>query len=545
MNASRDTRINYLTATTDLALPAAGTVILSKPTGGGTGAVKNLRHGQLVCYDPETGLAVDNTNIGGYANSDRLVIGLGIDSSGRGFMADVIRRSAGDEFFGSTLDYINAQAPLCGTPHIQDIFFRCVEPNETYSLDLFWEDYTTRSEEPWNRDPNLTISHYTSAGDCDTCNPAYGCDKLACGLIDDFKNNLDNIDWDWAGKGGNNAPLELVRLFAGAETTKVFCLTPQDATCEDCINVDLINRFQFDPDGQGAQNFDLVNSADPANSTVTLLSQLENIVEQINDVIAAEGKGYAVLTKGVGKCCQYQIHVNSCDANFALGEWDGVSTFTPLVPCVSEDPTANVTLPITCGNCSDPAEQQVWTCGIRVIAKPVVIDCGCYGANPLPIFFGRNVDVHPVGDGWANASTYKREYQAMSLPENFGAQVYEQEYWSASGGQGRTHNDWTDLVGPKLAHRSNGRSAGPLANCDAQYCTWDLGHKSPHSQYGIDGTINPVPFITTVAIPDSFATAKASWEAFLTAFITELGPTAPKVNAVDCADAYSLNGRRV
>jgi hypothetical protein len=288
-----------------------------------------------------------------------------------------------------------------------------------------------------------------------------------------------------------------------------------------------------------------VNSVDPSNTSVTLLSQLENIVDQINDVIAAEGKGYAVLTKGVGKCCEYQIHVNSCDASFALGEWDGVSTFTPLVPCVNEDPTATVNLPVTCGSCSQAAGSETWTCGVRLIADPVLVECDAYGANPLPIFFGRNIEVQAIGDGWSKASTHVREYQAMSLPENFGAQVYEQEYRSDNGGFGRTHDDWTDLVGPKMTHRNNGRSSAPLANCDDSYCTWDIGHLSPHSQYGIDGTVNPVPFVTVVAIPDKATTAKSSWEAFLAAYITELGPKCPKVNAVDCADAYSLNGRRV
>jgi hypothetical protein len=545
MSATRDTRINHITATADLALVAAGTTVISKPSGAGSGAVKNVRHGQLVVFDPETGLAVDDSNISGYANSDRLVFGVGIDTSGKKNMANQIRRSAGDEFFGCTLNYINAQAPVCGTPHIQDIFFKCIQPNESYAIKISWDDYLSRSTEPWNRDPHVTATHYTQAGDCDDCNVAYTCDKLACGLIDDFKNNLEDIDWDWAGLGGNNAPLKMVRLFAGGNTSKVFCITPDDTTCEDCATTEAINRFQFDPDGQGTQNYDLENSVDPADSSVTLLTQLENIVDQINDVIAENGNGYAVLTKGVGKCCEYQIHVNTCDVNFALGEWNGVETFTALVPCTNEDPTATVNLPVTCGSCSQNQDTQTWTCGVRLIADPVVVECGCYGANPLPVFFGRNINVQAVGDGWSKASTYVREYQAMSLPENFGAQVYEQEYRSSNGGFARTHDDWTDLVGPKMAHRANGRSSAPLANCDDSYCTWDIGHLSPHSQYGIDGTVNPVPMVTVVAIPDKATTAKASWEAFLAAYITELGPKCPKVNSVDCADSYNLNGRRV
>ena len=538
MSATRETRINYITANTDLALPAADTVILSKPNASGRGAVKNLRHGQLVVVDPMTGLAVDDSNIGGYANADRLIFGVGVDSSGKGLMADVIRRSAGDEFFGCTLKYLNVQAPVCGTPHIQDIFFKCVEANETYSLKISWEDYETRSEEPWNRDRDVVATYYTSNTDCDACNVDFSCTNLACGLIEDFNNNLEDIDWDWAGKGGNQAPLKMVRLFAGGDTTKVFCITPDDTACENCATTEAITEFTFN-DGSGAVTTQLENSTDPGDATVTLLSQLETIVDQINEVIAEKGNGYAVLTKGIGKCCEYQIHVNTCDENFTIG--DGV---TPLVPCVNEDPTANVTLPITCGDCTDVAPTGVWTCGVRLIADPVVVDCGCYGPNPLPIFFGRNIYVDAIGDGWKASSTYKREYQAMSLPENFGAQVYEQEYESDNGGWGRTHDDWLTLKGPKMAHYKNDRTAGPLASCDYDYCTWDIGHNSPHTQYGIDGTINPVPFVTTVAIPSKNTTAVGSWEAFLAAYITELGPACPKVQSLDCSDSFTPNGRR-
>lgn len=532
MNASRDTRINHLSVCADLALPVAGTEIFGCPTKkGGRGAVRNLRHGQLVIVDPATGLAVDDSNIAGYDNVERLIFGLGIDSSGRKGQADVIRRSAGDEFFGCTLDYINAQAPVCGTPHIKDIFFKCVQPCEVYSLKISWEDFQTRSEEPWNRNPHITASFKTSCGECDECAPEASCSDLACGLVADFENNLDDIDWDWAGKGGNDAPLKLVRLFGGAETTKVFCITPQDTECENCLVTDPITEFTFK-----GETFTLEGTVDPADPSVTLLSQLELVVDQINEELCKEGEGFAVLTKGVGKCCEYQLHVNSCDPAFAI---------TGLTPCISEDPTANVTLPITCGDCASPAQEQVWNCGIRVIAEPVVVECGCYGPNPLPIFFGRNVHVEPVGDGWADSSTYVREYQEMSIPENFGAQVYEMEYYADNGGWGRTHNDWVDFRGPKGTHSNDGRASAVMAKCDYQYCTWDIGHKSPHTQYGIDGTVNPVPFVTRVAIPDSFANAKSSWEAFLAAYITELGPRCPKVKSVLCADSYTPNGRRV
>ena len=652
MSTFRDIRKNILTADIDLALVAAGTQVFSAPTsnkrGRLRGSLTNVMHGQLVVVDPVTGLAVDDSNIGGYANVDKLIIGVGIDSSGNKGVANLLRRVAGEEMFGCTIDYIRNKAPRCGTPHIQDIFFKCVQPCTEYALKVSINDSQTRSEEPWNRDPHVTATFKTSCGDCDSCAVTANCSDLACGLIDDYYNQLQEIDWDWKQGIGNDQPVELVRLFGGVQSTKIYCFTLAGDTCEDCFHItDDITEFTFK--GVTTQ---LTNSVDPTDNTRTLVSQLQGIADQINAVLSVQGEGCAVLQQGVGKCCPIELHVNSCDANFEIS--DGTTAFTP---CTHEDPAATVGIDITCGDCNDPVaasgtvtlasvlagdtvtvnglvytavagaksdntefsidgtdtadatdladsiandnrvgtlfdvtatsnaavvtitqtvagsagnattlassdggrlavsgatlsggsgenSAEIWNCGVRAIVHPVEVPCGAYGPNPLAAYFGRSVKMELVGDGWANCSTYTREYREMELPENFGAHIQIQEYISDNGGAARGHNDWNTYRGPKYAADKTGRIGSEIARCELTYCTWDIGHHIPHTQYGIDASVNPVAVVSTIAIPDTFTTAVASWEAFLTAYMTELGPKCPRVTGVTCAQAYGPNGYR-
>ena len=97
-----------------------------------------------------------------------------------------------------------------------------------------------------------------------------------------------------------------------------------------------------------------------------------------------------------------------------------------------------------------------------------------------------------------------------------------------------------------MSHDPNDRMSAPVADCDKAYCTWDIGHKLAHNQRSIDSMVNPVPVVTTVAIPEKFSTAKTAFESFLSAFMSAIGPLkCPVVTSVACADAYKSNGQRV
>lgn len=524
---------SVLVTSGDLAMVTAGTAIFSCPAGDSY-AVINAQPGQLFAANPDTLLAVDNTNVSA-SNVDRLLFGVAIDSDGDG-LADSYRTVAGGELYSYYIDAIEAQPPACGLPFIKDFLFKCIDVDSSYSVKISLENNLTRGYYPLNRGEEFVLTADTSDPSCGECSATGDCNEVACRLIDSFyRTGLDNYpDWKQPRKSW---PIEVVRLF---DKDYEFCLTPEDDGCVDCLQVDAINRLRID----SGSPVTLTNTVSLADNEKTLLPQLKRVVAQINDNLG--GYGHATLIQGTGGCCPIKLLVNSCKT-VEIGFYDGETT-TYLTPCnILEDnsqpnpldPIANTS---DCVNCGDSPTTTTYDCGIRVIVKPDVLKCDCnYPALPPQAYFYGKMDIFPI-DGWAKGSTTVVTKQTMQIPENFGYMVKFWEYAQSTHGAGKGFMPFNLNRGQLGLPQKGGRiDAVTVSDCKKDYCSYDVAQRIPWSDS--DGAYKSESAQTRVFVPYNDTTTKSSLESFLTAWVALL-PKNPTKVATTCASDHNdiING---
>ena len=174
----------------------------------------------------------------------------------------------------------------------------------------------------------------------------------------------------------------------------------------------------------------MTGTTDPADSTRTLLWQLESVASQITaGFVSSIGNhaGSAFVTGGgYADCCALQLHVNTCDETFAI---------PGLTPCVDQNPFVTFTRDSACVDCDDDPVTQTYTCGIRAITKPLRPNCDCEIKMPLA-YYGVKLDIEPMD---SESGTWKEGHWDVcktysgSLPANFGSWIQYQEYIQPAG----------------------------------------------------------------------------------------------------------------
>lgn len=493
---SRKVRENIISASGDYALFAAGQDVYNDD-----GSI-NVLPGQLVFYDPVTRKSLGATTVD---VNDRVVIGVGVDTTGDG-ATDDIRKAFGDKVYGNHIHTVTAEPPRSGTPQIVDLLFSNTDNDEEFSINITVEDDQTQHQFPFNRPSGYTYTVKTDAtGTTST--------DIACKLVDAINNNNYAEDPSKTSKFNKLAkkkpelPFYAVRLFNNSFT---FCLSSVSGACDTCLNIDRLKAVTAD--GTTTQ---LNNSANPADSALTLKAQLKGIVKQINTIL--DGNGHATLTGGAGACPDLQLEINTCHADFALLDENDLAIAT----CQSYNPFDPITLAKACKNCGAGTSTVTHTAGVRIISKQIDISCnGDTPANPPIGFKGRLLDIFP-GGAFASGTTYKSERQKLTLPNNTGYDWQWRDYASQVGGRGRSHDQFASGgYGPLNLPLDRSRMYGSRVKCQTSYCSYILEHGLPSSDLHVHAPTTAARGRTVILVPSSDATTIADLETKLNSYIT-------------------------
>lgn len=363
--------LKHIVASGDYALAAAGQPLFtSTPIKRNKVKINyNVLPGQLVAYTQSGGttLTVDDATLAA-ADLPNLYIGVGIDLNGDGVTDDI--RHFGAEFIsGCEPREVGVGSPRCGSPVVRDFYFDCTECDATYSVMVKVDDNRTRSYSPFNKSfAEFTGSVVTKCLSCDDCPVEHNCREVACKLADALNGELDlrvgNESYpDWKGEGLPR-PFYVTRLH---ENSYVYCLSPQtvEGACEECTYLNAISGVVINEN-----THNLVGTTNPADGTQTLKGQLESIVDQLNYLFQQEyglgvdganpHAGSAYYTGSYGECCPLQLHINTCDANFALLDDEGevIDATTSYNPFTTY---GTVTDPLNCIDCGEFGAQAQGT----------------------------------------------------------------------------------------------------------------------------------------------------------------------------------------
>lgn len=474
--------------------------------------------GQLVIYDNQSGVSLDAVSV-----VDRFDITLGVaHDRNRDGIVDFIRKAAFDKVAKDYIFAYTAEPPRCAIQEVVDFLFTCTHCTQPYSITVTVEDNETQNQYPYNRPEAITFTANEECCSCDGCPDTsdVSC-KLVQNLIDQMNGVLTTNPLQVPTFSRRIVPYEFtaVRLYGGEDSSQTFCFTPESsADCTTCDAVPFIESFEFDlMDGVGGisnpQTVTFTGNANPADGTQTLISQLPNIARQIN--IALNGRGSAILTRGVGKCCPINLEINSCAVDMVLN----TTASTPIEPCSTSNPLEPFDVPAQCLNCGDPAlAQATYDYGIRLIAKDVTVpDTTCFPPNPVKGILTRKINAYPSG-GFSCGNSYVRKTQKAQFPENLGYQWQWREYTGANGGSGREHQAFNKNYGPLNLPGAETRAAAGFVNPNVSYCAYAIEHGLPHSGTGVSDPFRVARARTVVLIPENDGTTIASFESIFGAY---------------------------
>lgn len=501
----------------------------------------NVLPGQGVVYTIEadgTTLTHDSTTIDS-SNIYALHIGVGVDTNGDG-VTDAIRHLGIEHLSACHPEVASVSSPRCGGPQVVDFYFDCTQCDETYSLMVKVDDNETRSFSPWNKSfAEFTGSITTDCHSCADCAPTHNCKEVACKLSDSLNNELDLMVGsrkypDWRGKG-RPRPYHATRLH---DNSFIYCLSPQttEGACDSCTHISAVTGAVIN-----GVTYTFTGTTNPSDNTQTLVGQVKHVVDQLNAAFRTEygeyaHAGSAYYTGSYQDCCPIQLHVNTCYAGFQLlgassaqiAVSDAYNPFT-RVGTVTADPD--------CIDCGDTATTTTYTCGVRIIAEKIEGDCGCYIDKPLA-FYGRKIELNPVGEGFRGKSWLVKEVQAMELPAGFGREIQFLEYQNKPGGKGRIYNrsnvtkGWMNLPG-----KTDRVENAVLAECDKDYCSYYF--KFRMERWKLNNEYGDLSLHSWVHIPNDDTDTLDDWEAIY-AKIIATAPTCKPLTGTVCDRALGV-----
>lgn len=462
----RKVRENILVAKGDLACYAGGQDVFIRTNNDGTPPTIAVLPGQLVWYDPITGYSINPANISKSANP-RIVLAVGHDTNGDG-ISDELRKGFGEIIDSYAISAATAEPPRLGVPAIKDLLFKCTTCEEAVSINIAVEDDSTQNQYGFNRAAVYNYTVQPACAGCDTCTEEDNCAEIACAIEKKVKGNKDNYlnarkNGGRIGAFPTNQPnFHVVRLFA---TSYQFCLTNVGNDCTDCAGLVPITGITIDGDATVfTQSY---------NGDKTEFGQLQNIVNQIN--VLLEGKGSAVIVASSGSCPTYEIEINTCLENITLQVGLGQEA-DDLEPCSTTNPFAPITIDPDCVDCETVPTTVTYSCGVRVIGKPVILPCDCFPPNPPKSYLSRKIDIYPV-KGFKPGAYHVQTIQENTYPENTGYQWAWREYKQAVGGSGRQYRPYNSSFGPiQLPIKGDRAKSAVTVDCKASYCSYILEH---------------------------------------------------------------------
>lgn len=532
--ASRVDQERHIVAYGNYPMKPGGEPLFSCPTGKNRPGEKifyNGVPGQLVAYthDPSVSTIPMTLNAADLATvTSDLIIGVFVDQDGDG-VADDVRPLAGGCLDKCKIEEASVGTPHCGTPLIEAASIDCVKCDETYTVKVTIENNQTRSWSPlFKGGCEFIASMSPDCCTCDDCPPEANCKEIVCELVRQLNGELDlringELYPDWKGQG-QPRPFRAVR---GHDNWFTYCISPDpgDCDCNTCTKIDAITEATI-----CGETVTFNGNLDPSDPSKTLIPQLQNIAFQIEcafDQYGGDQSGFAVVTQGITPCCPLQLHVVTCDPDFAIAGLEPCAA-----PCELKFPCKR-----RCSDCSkEPVEPYVPECWIAIIAEPEKPDCKCYLEDVPWAWYGVKGKIEFMTDaGECVPNTKSQTLLEPKSPRNFGAQIQWLEYkFGFPGGRGRKYRASNYRKGTFGFPDDTSRLKNAVtAKCEALYCSYFLKHSNEYKPCLTSGYAC-TEYSSGIHVNCDDDVTLASWEEFFNALITANNNNCKVIGEVNC-----------
>ena len=500
----------------NLPVKAAGEVVILP---GDTSQVWNILTGELAVWDRKKNITLGVADI---ATAKSITISIGQGNPGE--LAKDLIHIGGDDFDlckGNICT--NVTKPSCGCPQVLDIFFDCTKCNETYTLPLHLDDSKVRSNYGFNEKAEYVYTITTECCSCDNCDPEHNCEELACSFVDAINGKVQKDPKKITYFVKSNLtdqyqPFRAARIFNKPNSRKIFCISPVDSACENCVNLPAILGINIDG---VITNFTYTTK--PGDPTITLKGQMQRVVEEINKVLEPIG-GSAYRTPGTQSCCPYDITINTCAEKVSIVTTSlKVGSTAEIAPTLEFNPFTSQIKESHCKGCGASPEEVNLNCGFSIMVDPVEVPCDCqYPPNArVPNYYGRTIEPSFAGDGWVCNNHFWVESQKQSLPSGFGYFYQDKaSFEQHNGGSGRNWRNSNREVGrlclpDKFSRATNAHN---LIKCKETYCVYNILSRDVDSSHFLQ---NAVHYYNTdmsqILIPEKDDLTKSTWEEILIA----------------------------
>lgn len=471
----------------------------------------NVMTGELVVYDPDTGLTIASGSI---STQSKVVVAVGVGKEGH--IADTLRPIGdGRDLCGDRFEAL-VTSPVCGSPQVVDVFFDGTQCRKSYGFNLLLDDYVVRSNNPQNDRAIYPVVVTNPCGSECTCDEA-SCESLVCKFVDavngegDSDADVRNIAiFQNRDDSHQYRPFKAVRLWDSATGIQTFELSLTKDACGNCSYLTPITGVTV---GEGSPVSFTNTTVTVDGDHYTLVSQLPNLINQLNAVLKPKG-GYAYVKKGIGGCCDYCIEISTCEGAVVFTTQSGSLEAEDAVNPFSEGFTKGA----ICPSCDASSSTINPTCGFRIYVDPLDVECLCdFPPNDnIPFTYSRTIEITPTGD-WECADFFVKEACAQVLDEGFGFYYKDREHFQNNGGIGRNYrysNTMRGEIGLPDAY-SRSAQAAKTVDCHETYCVYNIVWSHDRKEKFSNALQRTNREMSTVLIPAGDTTTKTAWETYL------------------------------
>ena len=451
--------------------------------------------GQPVFWDADTGKTVAAADV---CKVRIMKGGIPIDTDGDG-IANYIQEVTMGYMRPCDVEDIQFEVPVCGTAPKVDMLMDCLKSGKTYSIKVKWIDDRTQSRQDQGFFEEYTITFKVASDPCVECPDSFNCKSAICEIINIVSNKkpksgIQRFFGKSVGLTPKDLPFDIVAL---EEFSYQWCFTPIADACEGCTTISRILSITID-----GVTTAFTNSQVPGDATHTYDAQLDGIICQINTLLGTKA---ATLNRSQA-CCPVKLEINSCKV-ITLN----TTANAPIAVCT---PTVNPLDPVAyanaCGVCYDNGSTKTFTCGIRIIGKPIRPVCNYKLQGNELGYLGMQLEGEFVA-GFEDAFTYTRVVTKGTIPKNLGYQWQYRQYRA----EVQTGRDDTILRGDPPY--GQGRIDNVTVSCPTSYCSMQLTRSNRQTDQNTHGTPYGPKTLDTWLVPKADLVTMLSLQTYLNA----------------------------
>ena len=385
-----------------------------------------------------------------------------------------VRCTSGDGIKASNIVNYKADTAYCGVTPVWDLLIKCTQCDVGYGINVMHRSNDTEQNKNPGQWDILSLTSVVPCASCTNCTDADYSRKVAGEfarqMLPMTDINFNNVGTHLGNLNPPEVPYTLRRVFPNS---KEWCISPSNEnSCKSCNRYTAIKAVRITIDAVPT-TYPLVDYLASGSTTQGDMADIMSLVDQIDRVAQIAG-GSATLSGGtLGVCCDTKIHINHCGTVELLGTDD-----QPITECSTTNAVlAAVPDPFLYPDCNNLAPgSTTYTEGIRIIFKPITIDCQpCSISIPGKNFYGYDVSVEATA-GFVSGNFYIRNTVEGRSARGLGAQFVADEYRQPHGGIGRRYSGYNMHEGffGNLTADSRANQAVTLM-CQSGYCSVHLG----------------------------------------------------------------------